>query len=124
MMEQDELARVAVDAAYKVHSYLGPGLLESVYEACLAREFDLRGLPYARQVALPIQYEGVAIENAYRVDLLLNNRLIVEVKATEKPHPIHQAQLLTYMRLGRIGLGLLINFNVPRIKDGIVRMIL
>lgn len=124
MMEHDELARVAVDAAFKVHSHLGPGLLESVYEACLAREFDMRQIPYKRQMALPIHYEGLAIDNAYRLDLLLDDRLIIEVKAVEKRHPLYQAQLLTYMRLTRAKIGLLINFNAPRIKDGITRMVL
>ena len=107
----------------KVHSVLGPGLLESAYQACLAHELRNRGFDVAAQVPLPVVYEGRKLEVGYRVDLVVENRVIVEVKSVEAIHPIHQAQLLSYLRLSRIGVGLLINFNVLRLRDGITRMV-
>ena len=124
VMDNNQLAKIIVDAAFRVHSTLGPGLLESVYESCLAREFELRAVPFTRQAALPVIYQGVSIENAYRIDLFVDNRIIVEVKAVERHLPLFEAQLLTYMRLSGCRLGLLINFNQARIKDGIKRMVL
>ena len=124
MAEINQWSGMAIDAAFKVHSALGPGLLESVYEACLAKEFELRNMPFTRQMALPITYEGLIIDNAYRIDFCLAQSVIVEVKAVEKMIPVFDAQLLTYMRLTGCTVGLLINFNVPRIKEGIKRMIL
>jgi len=123
-MELDRLAKAVVDAAFRVHTELGPGLLEGVYEVCLAHELTKRGLRVERQITLPVLYDGVKIEAGLRLDLLVEENLIVEVKATESIHPVHKAQVLTYLKLtGRL-LGLLINFNVPLIKDGIKRIIL
>lgn len=117
----DVVARTIVDAALKVHRTLGPGLLESSYERCLARELELRSVPVARQRTLPIVYEGERLDEGYRLDLVVDDRVIVEVKSCEKLAPIHEAQLLTYLRLSGLRLGLLINFNVTLLKDGIRR---
>ena len=120
----ETLATTVVDAAFKVHSKLGPGLLESAYEACLAHELGKRGHQVARQVPQPVHYEGLDIEVGYRLDLLVDQTLIVELKAVERVLPIHSAQLMTYLKLSRKTLGLLINFNVPLIKDGIKRVVM
>ncbi len=122
--ELDDLAKLVVDAAYKVHTALGAGLLESAYQACLEIELQKRGVPYLPQYLLPICYEGVTVEGAYRIDLLVGHQLVVELKSVEQLLPIHSAQLLTYLKLSGHRLGLLINFNVPRIKDGIKRIAL
>ena len=118
------MATEVVDAAFKVHSALGPGLLESVYEVCLAHELHQRGLKFQSQVALPIIYKGIRLDAALRTDLIVERQLIVEIKAVETILPVFEAQLLTCLKLTGIRLGLLINFNVPRIKEGIKRMIL
>lgn len=110
-----------VDAAYTVHSALGPGLLESIYEACLVHELTKRGLKVARQVALPIKYDGVCLDAGLRLDLLVADCVVVELKAIEGILPIHEAQLLSYLKLSGCRVGLLINFNVPTIKVGIIR---
>jgi GxxExxY protein len=120
----DEIARAIVDSVFRVHSTLGPGLLESVYEACLRHELAKRGLTVRQQLALPIVYDGLRIETGLRIDLLVEDRVIVEVKAIEKLIALRDAQLLTYLRLSKRRLGLLINFNVLRIKDGIKRFAL
>ncbi|BCX47427.1 hypothetical protein HAHE_13350 [Haloferula helveola] len=120
----DEIARDVVDAAFKVHSNLGPGLLESAYEACLAHELGLRGHKVEKQMPQPITYEGLMIEAGYRLDLLVDGELIIELKAVEQLLPIHHAQVMTYLKLSRRTLALLINFNVPRIKNGIRRVAL
>ena len=120
----DALACVVVDAAFAVHTALGPGLLEGVYEVCLAHELTKRGVRVERQVALPVIYDGVKIEAGLRLDLLVENQLIVELKAVETLLPVHKAQVLTYLKLTGKTLGLLINFNVPLIKDGIKRVII
>jgi GxxExxY protein len=113
-----------IGAAIKVHRALGPGLLESAYEECLCRELTLRQLPFARQVALPVEYKGVKVDCSYRLDLLVASSIVVEIKSVTALEPIHSAQLLTYMKLGPWHLGLLINFNVPVLRAGIRRMIL
>jgi GxxExxY protein len=123
-VEVDALARTLVDAGLKVHRTLGPGLLESVYEHCLAHELEQRGLSVSRQVPLPIIYDGVALEAGYRLDLVVNDRIIVEVKAVEALSRLHEAQILTYLRLSRIPLGFLMNFNVDLFKNGLKRIIL
>ena len=123
-IELDALAKGVVDAAFKVHKALGPGLLESAYQACMEIELERRGVPFSVQELLPISYEGVRIEGAYRIDLLVGGKLVVELKAVEKLLPVHQAQILTYLRLAGLRLGLLINFNAPLIKDGIKRIAL
>jgi GxxExxY protein len=112
-----------VNSAMKVHSVLGPGLLESAYQACLAHELRTRGLEVATQVGLPLIYEGQRLELGYRMDLVVESRVVVEVKSVEAIHPIHHAQLLSYMRLSGLPVGLLINFNVLHLRDGIKRMV-
>jgi GxxExxY protein len=113
-----------IGAAIEVHKELGPGLLESVYEDCLGYELELRGIEHQRQVALPLQYKGKRLEVGLRIDLFFPGRLIVELKTVETMLPIHEAQPLTYLRLTGTGVGLLINFNVPVLKDGVKRMVL
>ena len=122
--ELDDLAKAVVDAAFRVHVTLGPGLLESAYQACLEIELKKRGVAFLAQPVLPISYEGVTIEGAYRIDLLVGDQLVVELKAIDHLLPVHSAQLLTYLRLSGKRLGLLINFNTPLIKDGIKRIAL
>jgi GxxExxY protein len=119
-----EVTGVVVGAAIEVHRALGPGLLESAYEECLCRELNLRGMPFARQIALPVEYKGARVDCSYRVDLVAASSVVVEIKSVAILEPIHAAQLLTYMKLGGWCLGLLINFNVPVLKNGIRRMIL
>lgn len=121
--EVDATARAIVDAAVKVHKTLGPGLLESVYEACLYHELVQRGLRVERQVAVPIVYDGITLREGLRLDLLVNNLVICELKAVESLQPVHQAQLLTQLRLSGKRLGLLLNFNVALMKDGIRRLV-
>jgi GxxExxY protein len=123
-LEVDRVAKLVVDATFSVHSKLGPGLLESVYEVCLAHELSKRHLKFARQVPFPILYDDVRIEAGLRLDLVVEDSIIIELKAIEESHPVHQAQLLTYLKLSRKRLGFLINFNVPLIKDGIKRIAL
>jgi GxxExxY protein len=120
-MELNDISGRIVDAALKVHSALGPGLLESTYETCLLFELHRRGLTAQRQVELPVIYDSVRIDCGYRIDLLVANAVIVDVKSVESIAPLHQAQLLTYLKLSGRKLGLLINFNVPHLKDGIKR---
>jgi GxxExxY protein len=119
----NQITRAVIDAAMKVHSHLGPGLLESAYQACLAHEVRKRGLEVATQVPLPVIYDGEKLEVGYRVDLVVENRVVVEVKSVEAVHPIHEAQLLSYMRLSGINVGLLLNFNVLHMRNGIKRMV-
>jgi len=118
----DAIATQAVDASFKVHKHLGPGLLESAYEACLAHELNKRGYRVERQKAQPVVFDGLEIKVRYRFDLLVEDSIIIELKAVEQPALIHQAQLLTYLKLSNKQLGFLINFNVPLIKDGIRRI--
>ena len=122
-MELNEISGQVVDAAMKVHTALGPGLLENAYEACLEHELGKRGLRVKRQVALPVVYDGVQIDLGYRLDLLVEDAVIVELKAADRIAPIHEAQLLSYLKLSGKKLGLLINFNVLHLKDGIRRMV-
>ena len=122
--ELNELARQVVDAVFQVHKTLGPGLLESVYETCLCHELNKRGIAFQSQVVLPVVYDGVEIEAGLRIDLWVDKKLIIELKAVEKLHEVHNAQLMTYMKLTGSRLGLLVNFNVPVIKQGIKRIAL
>lgn len=122
-MIENEIATIVVDSAFKIHNALGPGLFESVYEAVLNFELQKRGLRVAQQVGLPVHYEGVRLELGFRVDLIVENKVIVEIKSVETLAPVHQKQLLTYVRLMDLRLGLLINFNVALIKDGIRRVV-
>ena len=112
-----------VDAAMKVHSALGPGLLESAYETCLKHELLKRGLEVKSQVELPIEYDGVRLNAGYRIDLLVSDAIVVELKSVDKIAPIHEAQLLSYLKLSNLQVGLLMNFNVIHLKDGIKRMV-
>jgi GxxExxY protein len=118
----DSVASQIVDAALKIHKELGPGLLESAYETCLEHELIKRGFLVERQKAQPVHYDGIAIDAGYRLDLLVDDSVIIELKAVEQLLPIHQAQLTTYLKLSGKTLGLLINFNVPLIKNGIRRI--
>jgi GxxExxY protein len=121
-MNHNKITGEIVDSAIKVHSSLGPGLLESAYEACLLHELRKRGLNVQSQMVLPLVYDGVQIDTGYRLDLLVEDVVIVEMKAVEKILPIHKAQLLSYLKLSGRKVGLLINFNVLHLKDGILRL--
>ncbi len=129
-MNQDQMNRLnsitqqIIGAAIAVHKEFGPGLLESVYEVCLMQEMENNGLKVASQVELPLWYKGKLTDKKFRIDLLVEDEIIVELKAVDSLLPIHEAQLLTYMRLTNKHLGLLINFNVPLLKDGIIRRII
>ena len=118
------IARIVVDAAFRVHSTLGPGLLERVYEVCLAQELRKRGLLVDTQVELPVVYDGVRLDAGMRIDMVVAGKLLIELKAVETVLPVHKAQVLTYLKLTGHRLGFLINFNVPVIKDGIDRIAL
>jgi GxxExxY protein len=120
---ENQIAAAVVDAALKIHRTLGPGLLESVYEAVLSFELQKRGLRVVQQVGLPVHYEGVKLELGYRVDLIVDDKVIIEIKSVEALAPVHKRQLLTYLRLKDLRLGFLINFNVELIKDGIYRVV-
>jgi GxxExxY protein len=122
--ELDQVARSIVDAGLKVHKALGPGLLESAYEHCLAYELGVRGLSVRRQLALPIEYAGQTLDAGYRVDLLVADAVIVEIKAVDALTRVHQAQVLTYLKLAKLRLGLLMNFNVELFKHGVRRVAL
>ncbi len=119
----DEIARKIVDAAYTVHKALGPGLLERVYEVCFCHELTKRGLRYARQIDIPISYDGLLFDEGLRLDVLVEDVIICELKAVDEMNPVWEAQLLSHLKLSDKQLGFLINFNVPRIKEGIKRMI-
>jgi GxxExxY protein len=118
----EKMATLAVDAAFSVHKELGPGLLESAYEACFAHELDLRGLKYQRQLPVPLNYKGKLIEVGFRADILIEQRLLIELKAVETLIPVFKAQVITYLKVLRLPLGLLINFNEVLIKNGIHRV--
>lgn len=117
-----DLSKIVVDCIFKVHTSLGPSLLESAYESCLEHEIRKRNLGVERQKQLPVIYDGMHIEAGYRLDLLVEDNFIVEIKSVEKMNPLYQAQLITYLKLSKIKTGLLVNFNVPLIKNGIQRI--
>jgi len=119
----NQVSGIVVNAAMRVHSVLGPGLLESAYQVCLEQELRKRGLIVEAQLGLPVVYEGEKLDLGYRIDLLVENLVIVEIKCVEAIHPVHEAQLLSYLRLSGKNVGLLINFYVARLKDGIKRMV-
>jgi GxxExxY protein len=119
----NKITGMVISAAMKVHSQLGPGLLESAYEACLAHELRKQGLEVAQQVGLPVIYDGVRLDLGYRIDLIVEDLVIVEIKSVEAINPVHQAQLLSYIRLSGRNVGLLINFHVAHLRDGIKRMV-
>ena len=122
-MNPNEISGTVVDAAMRVHSALGPGLLESAYEGCLAFELIERGLSIQRQLEMPVIYRGHRVDIGYRIDLLVESVVVVEIKAVDRFAPIHEAQLITYLKLADKRLGLLLNFNVLHMKDGIKRMV-
>ncbi|MEN6428772.1 MAG: GxxExxY protein [Phycisphaerales bacterium] len=124
MVDVNEITERIIGAAIEVHRALGPGLLESAYEECLCHDLQLAGLSFERQRPLPVEYKGIRLECGYRLDLLVENAVVVEIKAISAIEPIHEAQLLTYLRLGGWRVGLLINFNVPVLRNGIRRRIL
>jgi GxxExxY protein len=122
-LRENELTERIIGAAIEVHRHLGPGLLESAYEECLCHELKLNGLEFKRQVGLPVCYKGLHLDCAYRLDLLVEDLVIVEIKAIDDLVPIHHAQLLTYLKAAGKRVGLLINFNVPMLKDGLKRVV-
>ncbi len=123
-IETDRLVRIVVDAGFKVHKALGPGLLESVYKHCLVHELETRGISLRRQAALPVHYGGVVVDAGYRLDLIVEDSIVVEIKAVDALTRLHEAQILTYLRLSRCRIGLLMNFNVVLFKHGIRRLAL
>ena len=123
-MEFDDLSHRVIGCAIEVHRELGPGLLESAYEQCLAHELARNGTPFKLQYPQPVEYKGIQLDCGYRIDLLVDEQLILELKSADKLTGIHEAQLLTYMRLSSVKAGLLINFNVTKLKDGIKRFVL
>jgi len=123
-VEFDQLSNRVIGCAIEVHRELGPGLLESAYEQCLAAELSQSGIPFQVQVDLPVHYKGTRLDCGYRIDLLVDDHLIVELKSVEQLLKIHEAQILTYMKLTKVTVGLLINFNVPILKKGIKRFLL
>jgi GxxExxY protein len=122
-MDINELSSNIIGAAIEVHKNLGPGLLESAYEECLCVELKLRGLSFERQKSLSLEYKGKKLDCGYRLDIVVEGKIIVELKSCEKIEPIHTAQLLTYLKLAKLNLGLLLNFNVPVMRDGIARLV-
>jgi GxxExxY protein len=120
---EEQIGRDLIGAALKVHSAVGPGLLESAYETCLLYELEKQNLPARRQVLIPFRDDDLTIDNGYRIDLLVGELVVVELKALEAIHPVHRAQLPSYLRLGGFRLGYLLNFNVAHMRDGIVRMV-
>ncbi len=122
-MHENEIAEGAVEAAFRVHRWFGPGLLESAYEVCLVHELIDMGFTVETQVALPVVYRGVKLDAGYRLDIWLNRKVIIEVKAVEELHPVHTAQMITYLKLTENHLGLLINFRSALLKDGIRRIV-
>lgn len=123
-MNENDVARVIVDAAYHIHVELGPGLLESVYELVLAKELEKRGCKVERQKPIPFEFSGIRFDEGFRADLLVNDLVLVELKSTEQTHPVHKKQLKTYLRLSGKRLGLLINFGAELFKQGVSRVVL
>jgi GxxExxY protein len=119
----NKLSGIILDCSIEVHRNLGPGLLESVYEVCLCKELSLKGIKFQRQVLLPVNYKGEKLDADYRIDVLVEDEIIIELKSVEQMNPVYEAQLLTYLKLADKKLGLLINFNVPRLIDGFKRML-
>ena len=120
----EALSHKVIACAIEVHRVLGPGLLESTYQRCLSRELELKGIPYLSEVPLPVEYKGIRLDCGYRVDLIVDKKLILELKSVKSLESIHQAQLLSYLKLSGIKIGLLMNFNTQRLKEGIKRYVL
>jgi len=123
-MDENELSNKIIGAAIEVHKHLGPGLLESAYEECMCHELYLMGIPFERQKSMPVEYKDIKLDCGFRPDLIVEEKVIVEIKATDKLASIHDAQLLTYLRLSGLKLGLLLNFNAYSMRDGIRRLVL
>jgi len=123
-MDENELSNKIIGAAIEVHKHLGPGLLESAYEECLCHELHLMGLSFERQKSLPVEYKGIKLDCGYRLDIVVEGKVVIEIKAIERLMPIHEAQVLTYLKLSGLKLGMLINFNQALIRDGIKRVVL
>jgi GxxExxY protein len=123
-LDENLLSNQIIGAAIEVHSQLGPGLLESVYEECLACELTSKGIPFERQKPVPVTYKDRQLDCGFRLDLFVGEKVIVEIKAVDMLMPVHEAQVLTYLKLTHCKLGLLLNFNVPKLKDGIKRLVL
>lgn len=119
-----ELTERIIGAAIEVHRGLGPGLLESAYQSCLAKEFELRGIPFEREVPVPVEYKGLQVDCSYRLDFLVDQKVVIEIKAVDALAPIYEAQLITYLKLTGCPVGLLINFNVKLLKNGLLRRVL
>ncbi|MDP2767501.1 MAG: GxxExxY protein [Candidatus Methanoperedens sp.] len=124
MILEKDLTEQIIGAAIEVHRYLGPGLLESTYQECLCHELNMRGLKFECQKPIPLEYKGIKLDCGYRLDILVEGKIVLELKTVEAIMPVHEAQLLTYLRLTNVKVGLIINFNVPVLKDGIRRMVL
>lgn len=124
MLIEKELTDKIIGAAIEVHRQLGPGLLESVYQACLAQELRLRGIAFQREQPLPVKYKGIDVDCGFRLDFIVEDKVVVELKAVEQVHEVHVAQLLTYLKLTGCRVGFIINFNVPVLKKGIIRRVL
>ena len=124
MLHEKNLTEQIIGAAIEVHRHLGPGLLESAYEECLCRELELRGLSFERQKPLPLEYKGIKLDCGYRIDIVVENKVILELKCVDAIAPVHEAQLLTYLRLSGLKVGLILNFYVAVMKDGIKRLVL
>ena len=122
-MTKNEISKIVVDCCYKIHTALGPGLFESVYEEVLTYEFNSRKINYERQVDVPVEYQGLKMGIGFRADIIVEKKIILELKSVEKILPIHKKQLLTYLKLTKLKLGLLVNFNEALIKDGITRIV-
>ena len=122
-MPDDELTEKIIGCAIEVHRHLGPGLLENAYEECLCRELAIQGINFERQVSLPVEYKGVKLDCGYRMDLVLEGETVVEIKTVEKLTSLHEAQLLTYLKLSGLHVGLLLNFNTPVLRSGIKRLV-
>jgi GxxExxY protein len=123
LLKHDNLTESIIGAAIEVHKELEPGLMESAYEECLCHELSVRNLPFKRQVPLPICYKNIKLDCGYRIDIVVGNTIVLELKSIETILPIHEAQLITYLKLSKLPVGLLINFNVPLLKDGILRRV-
>ena len=124
MLLHEELSKEIIAASIEVHRATGPGLLESSYQAMMEQELSLRGIAFRKQVAVPLTYKGVSLDCGYRIDLLVEEKVIVEIKAVEQMNALHEAQLITYLKLSGCRVGMLINFNVPILKDGIIRRVI
>jgi GxxExxY protein len=122
-MDENQITQGLIGAAIEVHRVVGPGLLEATYQQCLARELALRSIPFERELAVGLNYKGLQLERAYRIDFLVSGRIVVELKSVENVMPVHRSQLLTYLKWSGLKLGLLINFNVPLLKSGIHRVV-